>query len=208
MARVFVLAAGAAISALVAQCQTPVRQPSVGVFLDFDSVPGKMSRRGHEEGSRCASEALGRFARLAPRGRKPRGRVLRRPGGPEVQGEVQSGVLDMPNPFHGQTTALGTTAGLQWPRPALQRSEVRRGEAGALLSSSRCQSGRAAKSVRSARWAASSRTRSITSWRAPAPTPRAASPKPPSRCRIWSRFRECPFGPRTAKLIRKALTLK
>jgi hypothetical protein len=43
MARVFVLAAGAAISALLAQCQTPTGKPSVGVFLDFDSVPGKKS---------------------------------------------------------------------------------------------------------------------------------------------------------------------
>src|SRR5690349_11406317 len=42
MARLFVLAAGAAISALLAQCQTPVLHSSVGVFLDFDSVPGKM----------------------------------------------------------------------------------------------------------------------------------------------------------------------
>jgi len=43
MARVLVLAAGAAISALVAQCQTAAQRPSVGVFLDFDSVPGKSS---------------------------------------------------------------------------------------------------------------------------------------------------------------------
>src|SRR5437763_4838397 len=43
MARVFVLAAGAAISALLAQCQTPLVHPSVGVFLDFDSAPGKLS---------------------------------------------------------------------------------------------------------------------------------------------------------------------
>jgi hypothetical protein len=43
MARVLVLAAGAAFSALLAQCQAPPFHPSVGVFLDFDSAPGKMS---------------------------------------------------------------------------------------------------------------------------------------------------------------------
>jgi len=43
MARVFVLAAGAALSALLGQCQTPLVHPSVGVFLDFDSAPGKLS---------------------------------------------------------------------------------------------------------------------------------------------------------------------
>jgi hypothetical protein len=43
MARVFVLAAGAAISALAAECQTHPVNPSVGVFLDFDSAPAKMS---------------------------------------------------------------------------------------------------------------------------------------------------------------------
>jgi hypothetical protein len=42
MARVFWLAAGAACSALFAFCETPPKT-SVGVFLDFDSIPGKKS---------------------------------------------------------------------------------------------------------------------------------------------------------------------
>jgi hypothetical protein len=43
MVRVFALAACAAISTFLAQCQTPVLHPSIGVFLDFDSAPGKLS---------------------------------------------------------------------------------------------------------------------------------------------------------------------
>src|SRR3954468_18869318 len=43
MVRVFALAAGSAISALLAQCQTLPFHASVGVFLDFDSAPGKIS---------------------------------------------------------------------------------------------------------------------------------------------------------------------
>jgi len=42
MTRVLVLAAGAALSALLAFCESPAK-PSVGVFLDFDSVPGTNS---------------------------------------------------------------------------------------------------------------------------------------------------------------------
>jgi hypothetical protein len=47
MVRVFVVAAGTAVFALLAFCESPpvhkVSTPTVGVFLDFDSVPGKAS---------------------------------------------------------------------------------------------------------------------------------------------------------------------
>jgi hypothetical protein len=109
MARVFVLAAGAAISALVAQCQTPVLHPSVGVFLDFDSVPGKLSL----EVMKKEVDAL-----LKPSGVSLDWRLSEENHGDEsfaglvvlkFKGKCKVESWN-PESVPGQTTALGTTA--------------------------------------------------------------------------------------------------
>jgi len=108
MTRVFVLAAGAAFSAFVGFSQTPPK-PLVGVFLDFDSVPGKNSVEimKHEVDSLLKASGVSVGWRLAAENHGNESFdglvVLKFKGKCQVEGWQR-------NPTPGADSTLGTTA--------------------------------------------------------------------------------------------------